>query len=262
MALTPAQGSDGLCAGERFSYPRLGAAIGVSRYTVVRALAGAEAAGWVERIEGGRGRRNAYRLTLPTAARVIHNPSSDETGTTPDPSSDETGTRLVVRRDPSRGETPIYPLRPQGLPSIVEGVRAVARKKRPDLQPDDDDLALLITHLETTHGVQNPVRYLQRCDPGDLGRLLAEAKQPNPQVSEGTSTNAPGDEADAADCSHGFPGGTGRTRAGTPRCPECRAVAQLTRSQPFAPSLDGQPPTGPADAAQRLSAPILEAVMA
>lgn len=267
MALTPAKGSDGVCAGPDFSYPRLAAATGYSRATVASNLAKLANTPWLDRLSNGTGRRNSYRLRMPPPAvpreapETIPNPSSSQTGSPPEvipnPSSSQTGTRPAARRDPSSCQTPSFPLLTK-VPSIDQSVRTRIRLACPDLTPDDDDLAVLITNLETRahKPVRNVAAYLQTCPPADIRRLLAEASAPNPQFSEGTSTNATGSAVPEIDCVHGFPGGASLTRARTPRCPECRTAARLSASPPFTPSLDGLDQRAPADAAQGISAPV------
>lgn len=254
LAMSPVQGSDGVCAGQNFSYPAIARNTGYGRSTVIRAMHGLDQAGWLDTLPAGRGKRNAYRLHEPSHLEVIHNPSRSDTGTDPDPSRSDTGTRPAPGRDPSRSGTPIYPLLTE-VPSIVERVRARLRATCPDLTPDDDEISTLVTNLERS-GVRNAAGYLHKCPPADIRRLLADAK---PQVNATTSTNQPGSEAPDEWCeTHDQPGGT--TTAGTPRCPQCRRAAQISRSTPFSPSLDGPDrPAGP-NPADGLSAPLSGAV--
>jgi hypothetical protein len=274
MALTPAQGSDGLCAGPAFSYPRLAEATGYSRRTVVRGLLGLSGAGWLDRIPGGTGRRNSYRIHVPLALvatapgeapETIHNPCPSDTGSPADPCTSDTGTRVTVTRDPCRSDTPSFPFLTE-IPSIDQSVRGRVRLACPDLHPDDDDLALLITNLETRtpNPVRNVVAYLQTCPPADIRRLLAEAKtqvRDKPASAPAAPAEAPGE------CEHGHAAGTNPT-TGTPRCPiarragapACAAIPQaavpLSRSVPFVASLDGRDRRPPLDAAESLSGPI------
>jgi hypothetical protein len=270
MALTPAQGSDGLCAGPGFSYPRLAEATGYGRSTVVRALLGLGRAGWLYRIHGGTGRRNSYRIQLPPALVVaspgealetIHNPSRSGTGTSPDPSRSGTGTRPALVRDPSRSDTPSFPFLTE-IPSIDQSVRGRVRLACPDLNPDDDDLSTLIANLETRqpNPVRNVVAYLQTCAPADIRRLLAEAKT---QVRTEPASAPAAAAAPVEECEHGHDAGT-NPATGTPRCPVARragappcapipqAAVPLSRSAPFPASLDGRD----RQTAESLSAPI------
>lgn len=261
MALTPAQGSNGVCAGPAFSYPRLAEATGYGRSTTARYVSALVKAQWVDRISNGPGLRNSYRLRTPS--EVIHNPSQSGPGSSPDPSRSGLGTRPAPGRDPSRSGPPdlSLPLLTK-IPSIVEGVRARVRAACPDLQPDDDDLAALIQNLETRPRtpVRNVAAYLQTCPPADIRRLVAEAREPQP-AADVTPTPPRPDEPEPPECVHGYDGGL--TKAGTPRCPVCRRIAaQLASSQPFRASLDEGDRTSTQRAAESLSGPISVGVTA
>lgn len=259
MALTPAKGSDGTCAGPDFSYQHLADATGYSRRWVITALRAAEQAGWLVKLPGGRGKRNSYRLALPRLSTTGAPSSPVE----PDQCTGFTSTSALGSPDQCTGFTPdlSLPLLTK-IPSIVEGVRARVRAVCPDLQPDDDDLAALIQNLETRprKPVRNVAAYLQTCPPADIRRLLAEANQP-PAAPPATPTPPRPDDPAEPDCVHGNPGGL--TSAGTPRCPRCRRIAaQLTDSQPFTASLDEGDRTPAPRAAESLSEPIPVAVTA
>lgn len=265
MALAPGKGSDGVVSGAEFSYPRLADSTGYSYSTVLRAMRANEAAGWLAKIPGGRGRRNSYRLVMPGLFNLadqpeaaIHNPCHSDSGSPPDPCQPARGTPVTVTGDSCHSDRTSFPLSPLEVPSIVTRLRARLRQAVPDLTPDDDDLSQLMKNLET-QGVRNPVGYLHRCSPPDCRRLLTEA-----QGQRGTTVtlNPAKDEPAAPDCEHGTPGGTGRTSAGTLRCPQCRAAARLSASVPFVPSPDGRDRPGPFRTAESLSEPHLAAVIA
>lgn len=250
MAFTPVPGSDGVCSGPRFSYPRLALSTGYTERGARKALQAAEQAGWIQKIPAGRGRRNSYRLLIPAAdLRNVDNPTHVEPTRelssppcpvdNPNPGTQFPTTPVLSSRDSGTQFPPIYPLSPLRLPSIIERVRAVLRKSCPQLQPDDDDLSRLLETLEA-RGVANPVGYLQRCGT-DAARLLAElAEPPTAQPNPGLDQQPEPER----DCEHGTPGGANLTSAGTPRCPECRVAARVLASRAFRPPVDGPHPTG------------------
>lgn len=251
LMFTPEQGGDGFADRPNLSTPALGRRTGCTRRTVVRCLEIAEREGWIERIRRGSGRRTAYRLIM---MGVIHSLTPDDTGTASNLHPQGAATCTPTTQDLIPQGPAVYPLLTKE-PSIVERVRARVRQTCPDLAPDDDDLNLLITNLgnRNPHPVRNVAGYLQTCPPADVRRLLAELKT---QVSAPTSTNS--NEDAAPDCPHGNPGGL--TSAGTPRCPQCRRAAQISRSRPFTPAMDGLDRPGGPKPADGLSAPLPEAV--
>lgn len=266
LMFAPDRGSNGLADRRDISVNALARRCGTkSRDTIERSLKTAEREGWLEFVRRGRGRRTAYRLVMPLPVDSSPDLPDERVSASPDLPDERVGTYPVSGKGLPDERVRIYPLLTE-IPSIDQSVRARVRQACPDLTPDDDDLARLITHLETRtpEPVRNVVGYLQRCAPADIRRLVAETKR---QVSAPASTNATRSEAPVGECEHGHDAGTNpatRTarcpvarRAGARTCePITRTAARVSRSVPFTASLDGQDRSGTLNPADGLSEPL------